>query len=126
MASSSSRLIGSSGRQFLGAWRSALKIAVSVGLLAWLLHRAGLASMAATVRMANWRWLGAGLGLGLAGALAQALQWRALLAANGLRRSWYRCQRLVFVGYVFNTVLPSSIGGDVVRAAAAADSHEER
>jgi glycosyltransferase 2 family protein len=112
------------------AWRSRLaslaKVVVSVGLLAWLLHKAGLQSLGNTVAHADWRWLLGALGFGFLATFAQSRQWQALLRAVGMPRTWLRCLRLVYVGMTFNTVLPTSIGGDVVRATMAANDPSER
>ena len=105
---------------------TAAKLAVSAGLLAWLLHKAGLARIGEVLAHSDLRWLAAAVALGFAATCVQATQWHALLAATGLRRTWWRCLRLVFVGNTFNSILPSSIGGDVARAMMAADSPEER
>jgi glycosyltransferase 2 family protein len=102
------------------------KVGVSAGLLAWLLHRAGLARIGGALAHADGRWLGAAILLGFAATCVQATQWHALLTAMGLRRTWWRCLRLVFVGNAFNSILPSSIGGDVARALLAADGPAER
>lgn len=102
------------------------KVAVSVGLLAWLLHKAGLARIGGALAHADLRWLAAAVALGFAATCVQATQWHALLSAMRLRRTWWRCLRLVFVGNAFNSILPSSIGGDVARALMAADTPAER
>jgi len=104
----------------------AAKLTVSVGLLAFLLHKAGLPALASAARSASLPWIVLALVLGLLATAAQTGQWRALLRAIGMPRSWLRCLRLVFVGNTFNTILPSSIGGDVVRAAMVADAPDER
>jgi uncharacterized protein (TIRG00374 family) len=113
-----------------GLWRGRLvslaKVAVSVGLLAWLLHKAGLQSLGKTAAHADWHWLLAALGFGFLATFVQSRQWQALLRAMNLHRSWLRCLRLVYVGMTFNTVLPTSIGGDVVRATMAANEPSER
>jgi len=113
-----------------GVWRSrlmsVLKVAVSVGLLAWLLHKAGLRNLGNTVSHASWGWLVVGLCFGFLATCVQALQWQALLAALAMPRRWLSCLRLVFVGNTFNTILPTSIGGDVVRATMAARDPSER
>jgi glycosyltransferase 2 family protein len=102
------------------------KLAVSAGLLAWLLHKAGLERIGNALAHADGRWLGAAVALGFAATCVQATQWHALLEAMGLHRTWWRCLRLVFVGNSFNSILPSSIGGDVARAMLAADVPAER
>jgi uncharacterized protein (TIRG00374 family) len=104
----------------------ALKLVVSAGLLGWLLSRTGLGSIGSVLRGADVRLLGLALTLGVASTCVQATQWNALLRATGLQRSWLRCLRLVFVGNLFNSVLPSSIGGDAARAVLAAEHPAER
>jgi RND family efflux transporter MFP subunit len=104
----------------------ALRLGVSLALLAWLLGRAGLRSIGDVLAHADRGWLLTGVALGLASTTVQATQWHALLGAVGLRRTWLRSLRLVYVGYGFNTVLPSAVGGDVVRAVAVAEHPEER
>ena len=52
------------------------------------------------------------LGLGL---VLSALRWKILLAAAGVRLGLARAAHLYFVGYFFNALLPTSVGGDVLR-----------
>ena len=42
-------------------------------------------------------------------------RWRAILRANQLQRSFWELYAVVHIGLFFNTFLPSSVGGDVVR-----------
>jgi uncharacterized membrane protein YbhN (UPF0104 family) len=109
-----------------GKLRTAAKLAVSAGLLGWVVHKAGLRNIADTLAHADLRWLVAAVALGFAATCVQATQWHALLEAHGMRRTWWRCLRLVFVGNTFNSILPSSIGGDVARAMMVADTPAER
>lgn len=94
----------------------ALKIAFSGGLVAWVLHKTDLASIAQSLTSASLGWLVLALALGMAGSMVQAKQWQKLLLAVGLDRPITRCLRIVFVGNTFNAILPSSIGGDASRA----------
>jgi uncharacterized membrane protein YbhN (UPF0104 family) len=103
-----------------------LRLAVSLALLGWLLGRAGLGSIAQVLAHADRGWLAVGVLFGFASTAVQATQWHALLRAVGLQRAWRRCLRLVYVGYGFNTVLPSAVGGDVVRAVAIVEQPSER
>jgi glycosyltransferase 2 family protein len=105
---------------------TALKIAVSCGLLAWVLHKTNLASIGHSLASANPWWLALALAMGIAGTLVQAKQWQRLLQAVGLDRSITRSLRIVFVGNTFNAIMPSSIGGDASRAVYIADRPGER
>jgi glycosyltransferase 2 family protein len=103
-----------------------LKAALSLGLLALLLRAAGLASLLQVLRHIQLPWLLGALALGLLSSAVQTTQWRALLRAVGLQRTWLRCLRVVFIGNSFNTLLPTAVGGDVARAVVIAESPAER
>jgi uncharacterized membrane protein YbhN (UPF0104 family) len=109
-----------------GKLTTAAKLAVSAGLLGYVVHKAGLRNIADTLAHASLGWLAAAIALGFAATCVQATQWHALLEAHGMHRTWWRCLRLVFVGNTFNSILPSSIGGDVARAMMMAETPEER
>lgn len=107
-------------------WMSAARLAISAGLLLWLLPRAGVGAIGSVILRASPWWLIAGLLLGFASTAVQATQWHRLLRTVGLERTWRRCLRLVYVGYAFNTVLPSAVGGDVIRAVSVVEDPRER
>jgi uncharacterized protein (TIRG00374 family) len=50
------------------------------------------------------------------GLLLSALRWRILLAAAGVSVSLGRALHLYVLGYFFNFFLPTTVGGDIVRA----------
>jgi glycosyltransferase 2 family protein len=104
----------------------AVKIAVSGGLAAWVLHKTNLASIGHSLASASPEWLALALAMGIAGTMVQAKQWQRLLLAVGLDRSITRSLRIVFVGNTFNALLPSSIGGDASRAVYIAERPGER
>lgn len=66
---------------------------------------------------ADWRYLGGALALYLLGVWIRAWRWAALLEAQGMAISVGVLTRLYFVGAFFNNLLPSGIGGDVVKMA---------
>jgi hypothetical protein len=47
--------------------------------------------------------------------LASVLKWHSLLKSKGVNVSIIRLYGLYVVGYFFNNILPSSVGGDVIR-----------
>jgi glycosyltransferase 2 family protein len=102
------------------------KVLVSAGLLAWLLHKAGFGSLADAIRHASLIWLGTGVALGFLSTCVQAWQWQALLGALDMPRRWLVCLRLIFAGNSVNVILPTSIGGDVMRANMVARGPRER
>ena len=94
---------------------SAIKIAVSAGLLALLFTRVDVARLWSVARQASAAWLGAALLLYFAMILASAARWGVLLRAQHVRLSFSFLTQSFLVATFFNNFLPSNIGGDVVR-----------
>jgi hypothetical protein len=92
-----------------------LRAIVSVGLLAWLLTSADLHSLWATVQSFNLRVYALVVPVSTFGMVLRAWRWHGVLRAAGARLSFRRTLYLCYVGAFFNTILPSGVGGDVVR-----------
>lgn len=58
----------------------------------------------------------AGLALGVCGVLISTYQWRALLAADGVRMRFGLLVRLYLAGIAFSHFLPTGMGGDAYKA----------
>jgi uncharacterized membrane protein YbhN (UPF0104 family) len=93
----------------------AVKLAVSVVLLAFLFSRIDATSLWASARRASISWLVIGLGIYVVNVLISVWRWRVLLHAQGLELSWRMLLGSFLVATFFNNFLPSNIGGDVVR-----------
>ncbi len=97
-----------------------LKLAVSLGLIAWLAARVDLAPLGARLGAADAGWTLAALGAFAAQLLVAAVRWariqQAIEAPLGVRDAI----ELALIGQFFSQTLPSAIGGDAVRAALAA------
>ncbi|HOU14235.1 MAG TPA: lysylphosphatidylglycerol synthase transmembrane domain-containing protein [Anaerolineae bacterium] len=96
-------------------WAGLLRIALSLGTLALLLHQVGGDEVVRVLQRANLRWLGLAALLFLAGIVIRVFRWRALLHGLGVRPPFWVLLKLYLVGNFFNTILPSGFGGDVVR-----------
>ncbi len=97
-------------------WLNLLRILISVGILTVLFWRIGLGETLTVLRQADLRcWLIA-LGLFLCSLAIRAWRWLVLIRGLGAVVNFWRLLRLYFVGAFFNALLPSSFGGDVVRA----------
>ena len=93
-----------------------LKVAISVGMLAYiLLVRVDLRELGSVVVEARWGWLALGAGLAVAGVALRAVRWLVLLRALEIAVPLRRLVRLYFVGSFFNIFLPSGFGGDAIR-----------
>ena len=92
-----------------------LKVLVSLGLIALLLQEIGIDQTLAVFRQANVYLLLVGLGFYLGGIVIKTFRWQALLDALGIRVVFKELLGLNFIGFLFNNILPSGIGGDVVK-----------
>jgi uncharacterized membrane protein YbhN (UPF0104 family) len=92
-----------------------LRVAVSVGLLAWLFTSADLRSLWATLQSFNVAVYALVVPVSTFGMALRAWRWHVVLLAAGARLSFRRTLYLCYVGAFFNTILPSGVGGDVVR-----------
>ena len=93
-----------------------LRVAVSATLLGWLAWQTDWTSVRrafATLRAEFWL---AALALLIVSQVISALRWRLFARAFRFHHSLPRITGFYFIGMFFNLVLPTSVGGDVVRA----------
>ena len=92
-----------------------LKIVVSVGLLTFIFYTLDLPAFWQTVRQANPWWLLAALAIMLIGVVIRAYRWQILLNAIGVPVPVSELTAIYFIGFLFNNLLPSGLGGDAIR-----------
>lgn len=93
-----------------------LRVGVSVLLLGWIGWQTDWASVSrafATLRGEFWL---AALGLLVVTQVVGSVRWRLFASAMRFTHSLPRMTSYAFVGNFFNLVLPTSMGGDVIRA----------
>src|SRR5262245_41971841 len=93
----------------------ALKLAVSIALLAWLFSRIDAAALWASARRPSVPWLLAALVVYSLNTLASTWRWYLLLNAQNVEVRQRSLLGSFLVALFFNNFLPSNIGGDVVR-----------
>jgi glycosyltransferase 2 family protein len=94
---------------------TAIKAAVSIGLLYVLFSRVDVARLWSVARQASPAWLATALLLYFAMVLASAGRWGLLLRAQHVRLPYSFLTQSYLIATFFNNFLPSNIGGDVVR-----------
>ncbi|MBI1881516.1 MAG: flippase-like domain-containing protein [Chloroflexi bacterium] len=92
-----------------------LKIVVSIGLLIFIFSTLDLAAFIGAVSRANPWWLLAGLAMMMLGVVIRAWRWQILLDAIGVHVSLIELTNIYFIGFLFNNLLPSGLGGDAMR-----------
>ena len=91
------------------------KIAVTVGLIAYVFSTVNRKAVAASLAAADpWLILLAFL-FYLIAITINGLKWNVLLQAQGVRVPFRAVMQFMFVGFFFNSILPANIGGDVMR-----------
>jgi uncharacterized protein (TIRG00374 family) len=93
------------------------RVAISVVLIVLVFIRADLPRSLQLLAHSHLLVVALGLLAGVAGVVISSAQWRVLLRAEAIRLSLAALTRLYFFGYSFNVVLPTTIGGDAVKAA---------
>jgi len=94
---------------------NALKIVISVGLMAFLFTQIDLKETLETILGANLWWLLAAFVVFLITFLLRAMRWRALIRDWGVDVALKDLLVWYLVGSFFNSVLPTGFGGDVLR-----------
>lgn len=92
-----------------------LRIALSAGLLSWILANTGLERLTATLHNADAGLYALAVSIALFCVTVRAVRWQVLLRAVGVRLPFMQVARLYYIGAFFNTFLPTGFGGDVVR-----------
>ncbi len=96
---------------------TALKVVVSLGLIAYLLSRVGLDEVVEVIRSAsaNYLYLLIALGLYFGAIAVGSFKWQILLRAQGIQVPFINLLSFTFVGLFFGNFLPTNVGGDLVR-----------
>jgi glycosyltransferase 2 family protein len=92
-----------------------LKIAVSVGLVAWAFAKIDLKLVAGQLAAANPWLVLAALALFEVAIIVNGMKWQVLLRAQGVRVPFGPLLQFLFTGFFFNNFLPANVGGDVIR-----------
>ena len=93
-----------------------LRLGISAVLIAWILGRAPLAEIFAAFRSADLRFVLLAMALNPLAYLASVRRWRLLIRAQGGDAELSYLLRSFLTGVFFNNLLPSTVGGDAVRA----------
>lgn len=103
-------------RRSAGRTGTIVRIAVSVALLGLIATRVDLGGIGAKLAHLQWPWMLAAAATVYAAIVLSSVKWGLLLRARGHALPLPRLTRHYLVGLFFNNFLPTSVGGDVVRA----------
>lgn len=116
-----------SARPRVPAWLSTtVRLAITVGLMAVVLSGVDLAAFVAVLETVDWRWWLSGMAIAIGAQVIAGIRWASLARPIGFTHSVAVFVWRFFEGMFFSLCLPSSIGGDVVKAYRLADSTSRR
>lgn len=111
----------------LPAWLNlSLRVLVTVGLMAAALRGIEWSKLTALFGTIDWRWWAAGFAAGMVVNVVAAVRWARLAQPVGFSFPLGYFIWRFFEGQFFSLCLPTSIGGDVVKAYRLADSTHGR
>jgi uncharacterized membrane protein YbhN (UPF0104 family) len=93
-----------------------LKLLVSVALLSWLAWRTDWGRLREAFAQLHFTFWAVAVGVYLLAQAVSAWRWQLLARPLGFTESLPRFTAFYFIGMYFNLLLPTSVGGDVVRA----------
>jgi glycosyltransferase 2 family protein len=95
--------------------RIALQVAVSGGIIAFLLWQIDVAKTVDLIFSSEPAYLAVALAVFFGTTWGMAWRWKVLLGSKGLSEPLGWLTRLYFVGYAAGQILPTSLGGDAIR-----------
>jgi uncharacterized membrane protein YbhN (UPF0104 family) len=114
-------------RRSLPGWASLLlRVAATAALMSYALRGVDLAAFRDLLAQADWRWWIAGLAIAFCGQVIAGVRWAALARPLGFPFSRRSFVWRFFEGSFFSLCLPSSIGGDVIKAYRIGDTTQRR
>lgn len=100
------------------AWLGALKLAVSVGLIAYLFQIVNVAETFERLKSIDLQYILIAFGLLIVQIALSTWKWKLILVADDLRVPYLVLLKSNYIGNFFSLFLPSSFGGDVYRVIA--------
>ena len=94
-----------------------IKLSVSIGLLAWVIHGIDVAAFKSALSSLPAVYLVLAAGLILLQIPVLAQRWFRILRVLQQQPEWLMVCKATYVGIFFNQALPGSVGGDIIRVA---------
>jgi uncharacterized protein (TIRG00374 family) len=93
-----------------------LRFLVTVFFIYLIVRKVDWEEARALLSRLDFFYLALSLAVGVVLVYVSAWKWEILLRARGKPLTLGRCFHLYLIGYFFNNILPSNVGGDVIRA----------
>ncbi len=111
----------------LPAWASLTFRLLATSALVWLVVRnIDWQELGRVFRTLDWRWWAGGMAVAVSAHTLAGIRWAGLARPIGFQFSTFSFVRRFFEGVFFSLCLPTSIGGDVIKAYRLADTSSGR
>lgn len=111
----------------LPSWASlALRIAATSALVWLVVRNIEWTELGRVFRTLDWRWWAGGMAMAVTAHTLAGVRWAGLARPIGFQLTYVSYVRRFFEGVFFSLCLPTSIGGDVVKAYRLADTSSGR
>ncbi|RME04431.1 MAG: UPF0104 family protein [Planctomycetota bacterium] len=91
------------------------KIFIALAFLFYLFQKGDLDIRKVARAFQRWEWLLVALALNGISMCVSVQRWRLLLESQGVLISFWKAFKIAYIGYLFNTFMPGSVGGDMVK-----------
>lgn len=102
-----------------------IKAVISIGLIWYLLSKTEFPAIYTSIKSASLAWLCLSFLTLYIGKILTSYRWQILLMAQGINLPLRSLIASVFVGQFFNSFLPTTVGGDAIRAYDTASQSKE-
>jgi len=98
-----------------------IRVVGTLLLIAFVCHQAGVFSRDGLQRLTglwtavDWLLIALSVAVAFVQNIVSVLKWRVVVLAKNLRGSVYELLKFLYVGRLYNLILPTSMGGDVIR-----------
>lgn len=93
-----------------------LKLVISLLFFKVLLSFVQTRELVSVFQHVNWFYLALSFGVTLIMVAASCAKWKIILDLKGRPQPFWQLFRVYLIGYFFSNILPSTVGGDVVRS----------
>jgi glycosyltransferase 2 family protein len=94
--------------------KTALKLAIAVGLIVWLVQ-SGRLDFKQLLNLLTPFYIATCSIVAFLALFTNNIRWYILLRAQGFEMSFYETFKLTFIGIFFNTAMPGGVGGDLIK-----------
>jgi len=92
-----------------------IRIVISIAIILYLLSKISFSEIRGMIQSSRLDYLVLAFSFIIIGIFISTFKWKLLLSTKTIKARYIELVRFYFIGMFFNSIMPSSIGGDVIR-----------